>query len=209
SLLDGFVKLFSNFILVALTMVFLLLEASDFGPKLRVAFGEAAASGLEQGASRGQKYLGLKTLVSMATGLLIWAWTALLGLDFPLLWGLTAFLLNFVPSIGSVIAAVPATLLALLQLGFWGACGVLAGFLAVNLLLGNVIEPRLMGRKLGLSPLVVFLSLLFWGWLWGPSGMLLSVPLTVVAKILMESSPRSRPLAILLGPSSELEPDTA
>ena len=205
TLLDGLLGLFSNSILIALTMTFLLLEASGFGQKLRAAFGADTElnTSLALGAQQVQKYLALKAVVSLGTGFCIWAWTAALGLDLPLLWGLVAFILNFVPSIGSIIAAVPATLLAWLQLGGLGALGVGSGFLIVNMVLGNMVEPRLMGRRLGLSPLVVFLSLLFWGWVWGPAGMLLSVPLTVIAKIMLETTAGGRPWAVLLGPSDE------
>ena len=209
TLLDGLLGLFSNSILIVLTMSFLLLEASGFSIKLRAAFGKDTElnANLAKGAKQVQRYLALKALISLATGVFIWAWTAMLGLDLPLLWGLVAFVLNFIPSIGSIIAAVPATLLAILQLGYLGAIGVAAGFLLVNMVLGNVVEPRLMGRRLGLSPLVVFLSLLFWGWVWGPAGMLLSVPLTVIVKIMLETTASGRPWAILLGPSAEAQPD--
>jgi predicted PurR-regulated permease PerM len=204
-LLNGLVGLFSNFVLIALTMIFLLLEAADFRYKLTAAWGHSWASGngLHEAAAKVQRYLALKTLVSLATGFSISLWTNFMGLDFPLLWGLIAFLLNYVPSIGSIIAALPAVLLALVQLGGMSALGVGLGFVVVNMVLGNVVEPRLMGRSLGLSPLVVFLSLLFWGWLWGPAGMLLSVPLTVIAKILLEASDGGRPIAVLLGPVQE------
>jgi predicted PurR-regulated permease PerM len=204
-LLNGLLGLFSNFVLIALTMTFLLLEAADFRLKLQAAWGNSFTSGngFNEVAAKVQRYLALKTLISLATGVLISLWTHFLGLDFPLLWGLIAFLLNYVPSIGSIIAAVPAVLLAILQLGGIGALWVALGFVVTNLVLGNIVEPRLMGRTLGLSPLVVFLSLLFWGWLWGPAGMLLSVPLTVIAKILLESSEGGRPIAVLLGPVQE------
>ena len=204
-LLNGLLGLFSNFVLIALTMTFLLLEAADFRLKLQAAWGNSFTSGngFNEVAAKVQRYLALKTLISLATGVLISLWTHFLGLDFPLLWGLIAFILNYVPSIGSIIAAVPAVLLAILQLGGIGALWVALGFVVTNLVLGNIVEPRLMGRTLGLSPLVVFLSLLFWGWLWGPAGMLLSVPLTVIAKILLESSEGGRPIAVLLGPVQE------
>ena len=120
-----------------------------------------------------------------------------------MLWGLIAFLLNYVPSIGSIIAALPAVLLALAELGPGRAVVILIGFLVINTVIGNVIEPRVMGRKLGLSPLVVFLSLLFWGWVWGPAGMLLSVPLTVMVKIILEGREGTRWIGVLLGPEDE------
>ncbi len=133
---------------------------------------------------------------------------AALGVDFPALWGLLAFLLNYVPTIGSFIAAVPALLLALIQLGPLTAAVAGIGFFVINVLMGNVVEPRYMGRGLGLSTLVVFVSLVFWGWMLGPVGMLLSVPLTMTAKIAMEANPSSAWLAVLLGPA-EKAPDPA
>jgi predicted PurR-regulated permease PerM len=151
-------------------------------------------------------YVFLKAIVSAGTGVLISLLMWALGVDFPLLWGLIAFMFNFVPNIGSVIAAVPAVLLALVQHGVGVAAGVGVGYIAINLVVGNVIEPKLMGEKLGLSTLVVFLSLVFWGWLWGPVGMLLSVPLTVIVKIALEHSDDFRWVAILLGPSDDDPP---
>jgi predicted PurR-regulated permease PerM len=131
---------------------------------------------------------------------LIYVWLLILGVEYPLLWALIAYLLNFVPNIGSIIAAVPAMLLALIQLGPLYMLLVGAGYLFVNTLMGNVIEPRYMGRGLGLSTLVVFLSLVFWGWVLGPVGMLLSVPLTMLLKIAFESSDETRWIAIIMGP---------
>jgi predicted PurR-regulated permease PerM len=124
-----------------------------------------------------------------------------IGVDFPILWGLLAFLLNYVPTIGSIIAAVPAVLLALIQLGPASALAVTGCYVAINIGMGNVIEPRYMGRGLGLSTLVVFLSLVVWGWLLGPVGMFLSVPLTMTAKMALEANPSTTWIAYLLGPA--------
>ena len=133
--------------------------------------------------------------------MLVTLWLWLLGVDHAQLWGVMAFLLNFVPNIGSIIAAVPAVLLALVQLGMGTALFVAAGYLVVNIVIGSVLEPRFMGRGLGLSTLVVFLSLVFWGWVLGPVGMLLSVPLTITVKLALDSSKDTRWLGILLGPA--------
>ena len=132
------------------------------------------------------------------TGIAVTIGLMLLGLDYFLLWGLLAFLLNYVPNIGSIIAAIPAVLLAVVQLGMFKALLVAAIYLAVNIIMGNAVEPKLMGHKLGLSSLVVFLSLVFWGWILGPIGMLLSVPLTMIVKIALEVNDSTRWLAILL-----------
>jgi AI-2 transport protein TqsA len=176
-------------VLVPLVMVFILLEAMGFREKLAWALGRDTHV-VERFAKINrevQDYLVIKSAVSLATGLLAGTALWLIGVDFPLLWGFLAFLLNYVPNIGSVVAAVPPVLIALVQLGVGRALLVALVYLAINMLLGNLLEPTLMGRRLRLSPLVVLLSLLFWGWVWGPVGMILSVPLTMVAKILLEN----------------------
>ncbi|MEO1247501.1 MAG: AI-2E family transporter [Pseudomonadota bacterium] len=187
--------------LIFFTVIFILLEASQFKTKFVAAFGRDEA-GLERPRAflvNLGRYLGIKTLVSAATGLLAWLLTWSIGLDFPLLWGMLAFLLNYVPTIGSIIAAVPAVLLALVQLGPAEAMGVTIGFVAINISFGNFIEPRLMGYGVGISPLIVFVGLVFWYWVFGPVGMLLSVPLTMTVKLLLESDDETRWIAILLG----------
>jgi predicted PurR-regulated permease PerM len=198
--LKGLAAILSNTFMISLIVVFMLLEGVWMPTKFRVAFGEGsdAVRQIDHAATQIQRYLAVKTIISLATGVLVGLWTFFLGLDFALLWGLLAFLLNFIPTIGSLIAAVPAVLLALIQHGPGTALAVGLGFLVVNILFGNIIEPNVMGRTLGLSTLVVFLSLVFWGWVLGPVGMLLSVPLTMIIKIILESSERTRPVAILL-----------
>lgn len=208
--LTGLLSVLSNVFLVTLTMIFMLLEASGFRRKLIKVLGKDDDDDLgdwRQISERVQKYLAIKAQVSLLTGGLVSISCAALGVDFPVLWGLIAFLFNFVPNIGSIIAAVPACLLALVQLGTGPALALAIAYTAINVVIGNVLEPRLMGRRLGLSTLVVFLSLLFWGWVWGPVGMLLSVPLTVVVKIMLEHSDDFRWLAIMLGPGDEELPE--
>ena len=136
--------------------------------------------------------------MSLLTGTIILVWLWILGVDYFVLWGMLAFLLNFVPTLGSIIAAIPAVLLAVVQLGVGDAVLVGVGFLAVNLGVGNILEPRVMGRGLDLSTLVVFLSLVFWGWVLGPVGMLLSIPLTITVKIALESVDETRWIGVLL-----------
>ena len=131
--------------------------------------------------------------------LIVTAVLMLIGLDYAILWGFIAFLFNFIPNIGSILAAVPAVILAFVQLGTFGVFEVGAVYLAINLLIGSIIEPRLMGQGLGISTLVVFLSLIFWGWLLGPVGMLLSIPLTIMIKIMLNTGEKTRWLAILMG----------
>ncbi len=201
TLLNGLKDVLTNVFLIIFTMIFILLEASSITTKVEAAFGKSADS-LERPRvflDNLGRYLGIKTVVSFGTGLCAWLLTWSIGLDFPLLWAMLAFLLNYLPTIGSIIAAVPAILLALVQLGPGAAAATLAGFAVINVVIGNVIEPRLMGYGVGISPLVVFIGLLFWGWVFGPVGMLLSVPLTMTLKLGLESDERTRWIAIFLG----------
>ena len=184
-----------------------MLEAAGFPDKWRLMRSNADDSLAEFSEAIGniKRYMGIKTLTSLATGFLVVVLMLFVGVDYPLLWGLLAFLLNFVPNIGSIIAAIPAVIQVLVQLGFSAALVVAGGYLVINILIGTFIEPRYMGRGLGLSTLVVFLSLVFWGWVLGPVGMLLSVPLTITAKIALESHDDTRWVAIMLGPKVEPE----
>jgi len=201
TILNSLKGVLTNTFLIIFTMIFMLLEVSSVGTKVEAALGRSAES-LERPREflhNLGRYLGIKTIVSSATGACagVLAWS--IGLDFPLLWAMLAFLFNYIPTIGSIIAAVPAVLLALVQLGP-GAAGVTAmGFAAINVVFGNVIEPRLMGYGVGLSPLIVFVGLVFWGWVFGPVGMLLSVPLTMTLKLALESDERTKWVAILIG----------
>ncbi|MYB18267.1 MAG: AI-2E family transporter [Holophagales bacterium] len=196
----------SSFLVISLIVIFTLFEAATFGPKVRAAFGSAGAEArFARAMHEIQHYMGIKTVISLATGLLIGIWVGVLGVEFAIFWGLVAFVLNFIPNLGSIIAAVPTTLLAMVQIGVGRGLLVALGYLVVNMVIGNFIEPPLLGRRLGLSTLVVVLSLVFWGWVWGPVGMLLSVPLTMVVKILLENTEEFRWVAVLLGDSREAE----
>ncbi len=196
----------SNGFLILLTVIFILAEAASFPRKLRdvLVNPNRDMAYFERFAANVNRYIAIKTSVSAVTGVAVCALLWTLGVDFPVLWGLLAFLLNFVPTIGSIIAAIPPVILALIQLGLGPAATVGIGFLIINLVMGNAIEPRYMGKGLGLSTLVVFLSLVLWGWLLGPVGMLLSVPLTMTAKIALEANPETVWLAHLLGPADAL-----
>lgn len=200
-ILTGLSTALTNAFLILVTVIFILLEAASFPDKYRSAFKspERSLQGIKRFTNSVNHYLALKTLFSLATGIAVSIWLAVLGVDYALLWGLIAFMLNYVPNIGSIIAALPAVLMALIQLGIWHAVLAGAGYLAVNIVVGSLLEPRLMGRGLGLSTLIVFLSLVFWGWVLGPVGMLLSVPLTMIFKIAMESHEETRWLAVMLG----------
>jgi AI-2 transport protein TqsA len=201
TILNSLKGVLTNTFLIIFLMIFMLLEVSSVGAKVEAAFGRSAESleGPREFLHNLGRYLGIKTIVSIATGTCAGLVTWSIGLDFPLLWAMLAFLLNYVPTIGSIIAAVPAVLLALVQLGPGAAGATAIGFAAINVVFGNAIEPRLMGYGVGISPLVVFVGLVFWGWVFGPVGMLLSVPLTMTLKLALESDPDTRWIAILIG----------
>ncbi|MCP5427095.1 MAG: AI-2E family transporter [Chromatiaceae bacterium] len=201
--LTSLTGLLTNTFLILLTVVFLLFESSDMPAKLHLILDDPAHSYryFERFIDTIQHYMLIKTATSLLTGILVGSMLWALGVDFPLLWGVVAFFLNYVPNIGSLIAAVPAVLLALVQLGVPAALWATLGYLVINNLVGNVVEPRFMGRGLGLSALVVFLSLVFWGWVLGTIGMFLSVPLTMTLKIALDSDDNTRWMSILLGPS--------
>lgn len=210
NLLSSLGGVLTNFLLILLIVVFMLFEAESFPKKIHIALSDPdmKMQQVDKFLVSVKNYLAIKTLVSLGTGLIIGVWLYFLGVDHFLLWSVLAFLLNYVPNIGSIIAAVPAVLLALVQLGPTTAGLTALGFLVSNMVMGNVVEPRYMGRGLGLSTLVVFLSLIFWGWLLGTVGMLLSVPLTMIVKIALESNPDTHWFALLLA-SESVEADTA
>ncbi|MES0263852.1 AI-2E family transporter [Citrobacter sedlakii] len=190
----------SSIFLLLLTVVFMLLEVPQLPTKFqqimtRPVEGMAA---IQRAIDSVSHYLVLKTAISIVTGLVVWAMLAALEVRFAFVWGLLAFALNYIPNIGSVLAAIPPIAQVLVFGGLYDALVVLVGYLMINLVFGNILEPRIMGRGLGLSTLVVFLSLIFWGWLLGPVGMLLSVPLTIIVKIALEQTVAGQSIAILL-----------
>lgn len=188
----------STFLLL-MTVVFMLFEVERLPYKMQLMFDnpEQGNAILRRALNGVTHYLVIKTIISIATGIVIWLFLAAMGVRFAFLWGLLAFVLNYIPNIGSVLAAIPP-IQALLFNGFADAFAVTGGYILINLIGGNIIDPRMMGRGLGLSTLVVFLSLIFWGWLLGPIGMLLSVPLTIIAKIALELTPAGYKFAVLL-----------
>lgn len=201
-LVSGLSGVLANAFLILLTVVFILLEAAGLPAKLRAALvsPETSTQRMHAVLDSINRYMGIKTLTSAGTGVVIWAWLTILGVDYAVLWALIAFLLNFVPTIGSILAAIPAVLLALVQIDLQSALLVALGYLVVNTLVGSILEPKIMGYGLGLSTLVVFVSLVFWGWVLGPVGMFLSVPLTMSLKIALDANPQTRPIAVMLGP---------
>lgn len=196
----------SNGFLILLLVTFILLEAVDLPRKLALlsAPGSDKMPYFVQFQQHLNKYLIIKTCMSLLTGITVGLMLWGLDVDFPLLWGLLAFLLNYIPNIGSLISAIPPLLLALVDAGVSVMIAVAIGYFAINNLYGNILEPRLMGRGLGLSTLVVFISLIFWGWVFGPVGMLLSIPLTMVLKIALETNENTKWLAILLSDHKQI-----
>lgn len=202
-LLTGLGNLLGDTFLILLVVVFMLLEAASFGSKMAMAI-DPASPGIDRSSvflDNIKRYMVIKTWTSLGTGFIATVWLTIWGVDYAILWGLLTFLFNYIPNIGSIMASVPPVLLALIQLGPWTAVAVALGYLAINMVIGSFLEPRLMGKGLGLSTLIVFLSLLFWGWVLGPVGMILSVPLTMSMKIGLTSFPETEWISTLLGSS--------
>jgi predicted PurR-regulated permease PerM len=204
AILAGFGSVLANSFLIFVAVIFILLESGSLRRKLK-AIKEARdadssdADFTKEFTEKVRAYMSIKTWLSLLTGVLVALSLWLMGVDYPQLWGVLAFMLNYVPNIGSIIAAVPAVLIAFVQAGTSVALMAAGAYLAINIIVGNVLEPKLMGKGLGLSTLVVFVSLVFWGWVLGPVGMLLSVPLTVTVKLALDSKTETRWIGSLLG----------
>ncbi|HEY5125092.1 MAG TPA: AI-2E family transporter [Ignavibacteria bacterium] len=201
-------KLFSmmgNTFLIFLIILFILMEFGSFSVKAKAIMSESdkPITFLSAILQNIRHYLGIKTLFCLSIGILIYLALLIIGVDYPLLWALIGGLMNYIPNIGSIIAAIPTVLFALVQLGIGGALWTLGSFIVIHNVLGNFLEPRIMGKGLGLSTLVVFLSLLFWGFILGMVGMVLSVPITMTIKIILEQNEKTKWLAILLGTPAE------
>ena len=204
TVLKGAGSVLTNSFMIFLIIAFMLLESTAFARKLEQANGESdTMMRINEVFSKIKHYMALKAVISLVTGIVITAVLMMIGLDYAILWGFLVFLFNFIPNIGSILAAIPAVLLAFVQLGTFGFMEVGLLYLVTNIMIGSIIEPRLMGAGLGISTLVVFLSLIFWGWLLGPIGMLLSIPLTITVKILLYNEEKTRWLAVLMGNGSD------
>jgi len=205
--LKELVNMIGNAFLVFLVVLFMLMEFSSFRVKAKAILGmtDQSISYLSSISSNTRHYLGIKTLVCLANGTLIYFALLIIGVDYAILWAFLAGLMNYIPNIGSIFATIPAVLFALIQLGLGGALWTLGAFVVIHNVLGNFIEPKILGRGLGLSALVVLLSLLFWGFILGPVGMFLSVPFTMTIKIILEQSEKTRWIALLLGTPAEAE----
>jgi len=198
--LKSFSDLFSNGLMILFTVILIFIESSIFSDKLHHIIKEKSRRDfIREIGEKLNKYMMIKTIISAITGLIIGGTLAIFGVDFALLWGVVAFLLNFIPAIGSLIAAIPPVILTMVQFGIPESIGVAGLFVFVNILMGSILEPRFMGKRLGLSVLVVFLSLVFWGWVLGPVGMFLSIPLTLAVKIVLDSREETRWMSVLLG----------
>ncbi len=198
----GLNYIFQEFFIIFLSVIFILAEVSSFPVKFARAFSNSQDKmiHINQILEKIRHYLAIKTAASLLTGFIVSISLFFIGVDYPFLWGMLAFLLNYIPNIGSIIAAIPPVILAFVQIGPAAVMWTAITFIAANTLVGNFLEPKFMGKMLGLSTFVVFLSLIFWGWIFGSVGMFLSVPLTMAIKIALETSPSTQWLAIMLGP---------
>jgi AI-2 transport protein TqsA len=187
--------------------IFLLTEVESIGVKVKVVdkYSIVSREYLNSIGKSIRHYLSIKTVTSLVTGLLVSICLAFIGVDYPILWGFVAYLLNYIPTIGSIIAAVPAVILSILELGFPASLLTLGVYVMVNIVIGNVIEPRMMGKGLGLSTFIVFFGLIFWGFVLGYVGMFLSVPIMMVIKIVLENNPKTKWVAALLATKHEAE----
>lgn len=205
SLSNSLIVFFKDLLLVLLFAVFFLLDLRYLRQKLDFAFGDGskgkAAIIITDIIQQVTRYMSVKFFISLLTGVLIFLGTFAVGMGFPILWGFLAFILNFIPNFGSILSGVLTSVFALVQ--FWPkpAPVVFVAVLmcAVNFILGNIIEPRVQGRHLGLSPFIIIVSLSFWGWLWGFTGLILAVPMMVILKIICENVSILHPAAVLMG----------
>jgi len=202
---NNFLIFLRDAVIVVIFMVFLLIEAASFGDKIDTAFSGKHSGQIKKIVAdimrQISRYLSIKFIISVFTGVVVASGLWAVGLEFAVVWGIMQFVMNFIPSFGSIAVGAGASLFALLQ--FWPdpvpIIEVVIIMLAVNMIIGNGLEPKIMGDNLGLSPIVVLLSLVIWGWIWGFAGMILAVPLTMIIKIVCENVPVLEPISIILG----------
>ena len=199
-----FVWFIGNAVLVVLFIVFILVEASFFEQKLQAAFDKRSGQINQIGRdvmTQVTRYLTAKFFISFANGVIFAVAFHFIGLEFAILWGIIQFFLNFIPNLGSIAAGVAISLFSVIQ--FWPnpapVAMVITVVLVVNLFLCNIFDPKIVGDRVGISPLVVLASLTIWGWIWGFAGMVLAVPMTVIIKIVCENIPFMEPLSIMIG----------
>ena len=197
-------KVIASAFIVFFLFIFMLFEAEQLSKKMAY-ISTSSSKDSSMIIKKLGHYFGIKTLTSLGTGLIVGLSLFILGVEFPILWGFVAFILNYIPSIGSIIAAVPAVLLAFIMHGPVTGLITIVIYLVINTLIGSVIEPQLMGKNLGISPLIVFVSMIFFGYLLGPIGMLIATPLAIVIKIILDSREVTKNLGIMLGDGRELK----
>lgn len=212
--LGSFLVFFSDLVLILLFLVFLLLGSESFPLKLGRALNprhaERAAEMMHNIEEQVRRYLLTKTLINLGNGAVVAILFASFGVDFPLLWGFVTFLAHYIPQIGGALSVgLPAIFLVLQFDSVGWALFVASLNMAVQFIIGNVVEPEVMGERLDLSPLLVLLSLIFWGWLWGPWGMVLAVPITATLRIVCENVRPLQPIAVLMSASTEAEAPAA
>lgn len=207
-LVNRFTSMAAKAFFALVIMIFLLAESGRYATKVRgvMRVGGPNLRRFQNSSNDLQKYLAIKTGASAVTGILASLACAVFGVDFPVLWGLVAFLFNFVPVIGSIVAAIPPVTLALMESGFLIALAVFGCYLVINVVIGNFLEPMLLGRRFGISTVVVILSVMIWGYIWGPVGMFLAVPLTMVIKVMLDNSSDLRWISVMMGKGGELRP---
>ncbi|MFT4588858.1 MAG: AI-2 transport protein TqsA [Candidatus Binatia bacterium] len=205
--LGALTGIMSQAFIILLLAIFMLLEAAILPEKVRRLPGmsDGGWGRLGKIVEDVRFYMGIKTLMSLLTGFVVGLWCWRMGVDFPILLGLLAFILNYVPNVGSILAAVPAMALALFEFDFATAAVVGVGYAVINITVSNFLEPRILGKSLGMSPLVILVSMFFWGWVLGPIGMLLAVPLTMTTKIAMESGRSTQWIAMMMAHGAELK----
>jgi len=198
----------SNIFIILIYIVFLLLEESSFSKKLKIL--TKSRKGIDKLFAKVNKaisdYISLKTVISLLTGVLSYIVLFILGVDFPVLWAFLIFIFNFIPYVGSLIATVIPALFAVVQFGsLFEFLWVLIGVEAVQILVGNYVEPKVLGRSLNLSPLVVLITLAFWGSIWGILGMVLSVPIMSIITLILAQFPETRSIAIMLSENGNID----
>src|SRR6185436_5064929 len=208
--LGSFLVFVSHLVLILLFLVFLLLGSESFplklGRALNPRYAERVAEVMRNIEEQVRRYLLAKTLINLGNGMVVTILFASFGVDFPLLWGFLTFLAHYIPQIGGVLSVGLPTLFLLLQFNSVGWAIFVASLnLAVQFIIGNVVEPEVMGERLDLSPMFVLLSLIFWGWLWGPWGAVLAVPITSTLRIVCENVRPLQPIAVLMSDSVEAE----
>lgn len=199
-MLSGVSNILGDAVIVFLAVLFILTEVATLPEKLRTSLKnpEQSMPHFESFISKVIRYLGLKAATSALTAACVALFLWVLNIDYVFLWAILAFFLNFIPYVGSFLAGIPAILLGLIDHGIFVAVWATIGYVAVNIVVGNIIETRWMGEGLNLSTFVVFVSLIFWGWVLGPTGMFLSIPLTMSITLALESNPETQFIARLM-----------